>query len=506
MAINFENSKIRKMKNKTLTIIFIFLLLSKAFAQTAGILDPDFNGNGKLTFSLSTDDDFCKDIAIDANQKIIAGGTSYMNGIRCFAITRLNPDGSFDLSFSTDGKQKTIINNADASLSKILIQSDQKIIAAGSNDNGIVLVRYNTDGTLDNSFSFDGIVTTSTTSTFGSAALDANGNIFVALSNGILDTTIELYKYDPNGALDLSFGVAGKRKITISYDAQPGQLIIDNDGTMHVFGSYLQTSVRYIFYTRLLSDGNYDTNVLGTSKYKTVGFTQSSQFASAAKNPDNTFYVAAITNLKLGITKLGTNGAVIGQFGNSGRVETDLGYKSAKAGGIVVQPDGKFFIGGAAVSQNFEQSFWVARFWPSGVIDSSFGINGLTNVSLGTNINDVAYQGTCILQPDYRFLMSGSYEKNNKADFVITRLLTGITTSLISKNTDKSFKAFFGNNGNLNVVATENTLMKLLTLDGREIGSFYVYPGINTFTYPDIVYGVYLLTDNRHVLKLLRIP
>ncbi|MCS6820090.1 MAG: delta-60 repeat domain-containing protein, partial [Chitinophagales bacterium] len=237
-------------------------------SQSSGILDPDFNGNGKLSFSFSQQSDYCSDVTIDNNQKIIAAGSSNLSGKKCFAIARLNPDGSFDNSFSSDGKVQTVIANSDATLSKILIQPDNKILAAGSNSNGFVIARYLTNGDLDNSFSFDGIVTTAVSANFGAAALDKNGNIYLVGGKGANDSNIVIAKYKPDGSLDQNFGSAGVKTVVINTDPQPRFIQVDANGNMVIIGDYIKSSVKYIFYTRLTPTGNYDISVLGTNRHK----------------------------------------------------------------------------------------------------------------------------------------------------------------------------------------------------------------------------------------------
>src|SRR4051794_22316376 len=75
--------------------------------------------------------------AVQNDGKIIVAGTR---------IARYNTDGSLDKTFSEDGT----VQISD-SISSIIIQKDCKIVVAGS-----AIARYNTDGTPDITFSGDG--------------------------------------------------------------------------------------------------------------------------------------------------------------------------------------------------------------------------------------------------------------------------------------------------------------------------------------------------------------
>ena len=78
-----------------------------------------------------------------------------------FALTRYNPNGSLDTSFSGDGKLTTDFGGAEHAFA-IALQADGKIIVAGRSTAGddFALARYNPNGSLDTGFSGDGKLTT----------------------------------------------------------------------------------------------------------------------------------------------------------------------------------------------------------------------------------------------------------------------------------------------------------------------------------------------------------
>jgi uncharacterized delta-60 repeat protein len=70
-------------------------------------------------------------------------------------LARYNTDGTLDTTFSEDGIQTTSFGHWYAP--SIAIQSDGRIVFAGQSYNeeyetNFVLARYNTDGTLDSTF------------------------------------------------------------------------------------------------------------------------------------------------------------------------------------------------------------------------------------------------------------------------------------------------------------------------------------------------------------------
>jgi len=129
-----------------------------------GSLDTDFSGDGIVTLASGDGDDVGISVKVQSDGKIVVVGYTWNGTNDDFAILRFNSDGSLDSSFSDDGILTLDIGNADNSFSDVVIQPDGKIAALGytwgGSDEDFVVVRFNNDGTIDTSFSEDGIVIT----------------------------------------------------------------------------------------------------------------------------------------------------------------------------------------------------------------------------------------------------------------------------------------------------------------------------------------------------------
>ena len=165
-----------------------------------GTLDTSFSGDGIVTTDIGNLGDFATSIAIQSDGKIIVAGNSLTSGNYKFALVRYNTDGTLDTSFSGDGKVTTALGVSDDRFYSIGLQSDGKIVAAGSSydDTGSIfdfaLVRYNTDGTSDSSFSGDGKVITAISGLEDSATsvvLQSDGKIVAAGYSYNVDTSID---------------------------------------------------------------------------------------------------------------------------------------------------------------------------------------------------------------------------------------------------------------------------------------------------------------------------
>jgi uncharacterized delta-60 repeat protein len=156
---------------KTLTILSFLCLPCMLFAQAQGSLDATFGTNGKVVTAVSAFNDKSKDLLVQPDGKIIVGGevsvvfgdTSYIE------LVRYNANGSIDNSFGVNGKVFTGFANVNCSLKALALQSDGKIIAVGytldktiiaNTKTDFAIVRYNPNGSLDTSFDGDGRVTT----------------------------------------------------------------------------------------------------------------------------------------------------------------------------------------------------------------------------------------------------------------------------------------------------------------------------------------------------------
>jgi len=170
-----------------------------------GSLDSTFGTGGKVTTAFGTGDDGAKSVAIQSDGKIVAAGYSDNGANYDFALVRYNTDGSLDSTFGTGGKVTTAVGTGTDNAKSVAIQSDGKIVAAGYSYNGanfdFALVRYNTDGSLDSTFGTGGKVTTA----FGtsndeaySVAIQSDGKIVAAgSSNNGANYDFALVRYWP---------------------------------------------------------------------------------------------------------------------------------------------------------------------------------------------------------------------------------------------------------------------------------------------------------------------
>jgi uncharacterized delta-60 repeat protein len=163
-------------------------------------------------------------VKVQSNGKIVVAFSDFVGSDYDFALMRFNADGTRDTSFGGgDGHVSTPIGSGSDYVNDLAIQSDGKIVVVGESTTvsgpDFTLVRYNTDGTLDASFSGDGKVATSIGTQMDEAfgvVVQANGDIIVAGTSQVnLERFITLACYNSNGTLDTTFDGDGILKTAI---------------------------------------------------------------------------------------------------------------------------------------------------------------------------------------------------------------------------------------------------------------------------------------------------
>ena len=168
-------------------------------------------------------------------------------------------------------------------------QPDGKLIVATDANTGVEsweLIRYNANGSLDTSFGNQGIVTTAPTARMGDAVLypsagtPHDGKIVVA-GLGYGAGSAEIYRYNPDGSLDSTFGTGGD--IVTPFGVTVREVTLDANGRIVVVGSNPAGSANLL--ARFNVNGTPDTT-FGSGGVVTTTFGTSSQGLGVAVYPN----------------------------------------------------------------------------------------------------------------------------------------------------------------------------------------------------------------------------
>ncbi len=229
---------------------------------STGSLDLTFSGNG--LFSALTSgagyDSYAFDVEIQLNQKIlIAGSITSATGTK-IAILRLDATGNFDNSFDANGVVTAQINNISSGANRMCLQPDQKILVVGGSNNKQMVMRFNTNGSIDSTFDADGYVLIDYGSTSNNGydiALAPDGKIIPAgiMNPGGGNYDFALSRLNTDGSFDLSFSGDGKMTLSLStLDDWCYGVAVQSDGKIVATGHSVSANLEGSFKTvRIIS-------------------------------------------------------------------------------------------------------------------------------------------------------------------------------------------------------------------------------------------------------------
>jgi len=348
-----------------------------------GSLDSTFGTGGKVTTAIGNSYDSANSVAIQSDGKIVVGGQSNNGTNDDFALARYNPDGSLDNTFGTGGKVTTAIGSYNDWAYSVSIQADGKIAAAGASNNGsryvFAVVRYNDNGSLDTGFGTGGKVTTAIGSVgdlINSIAIQSDGKIVAAGSSLVgIDRLFALARYNTNGSLDSSFGTGGKVTTAVAIDNMAQSVRIQADGKIVAAGSAMDSSYFNFGVARYNSDGSLDSS-FGTGGKVTTQIGSANSFAnSMVLQLDGKILVAGYSTgtwKDFTIARYNNDGALDSAFGTGGKITTDFASDDDVAQSVLVRPDGKIIAAGYTYN-NTSYDFALARYTSSGVLDDLSG-------------------------------------------------------------------------------------------------------------------------------------
>ena len=325
---------------------------------------------------------------IDNSGTIVIAATGGSGTDWNIALARYNADGSLDTSFSGDGKLTTTFGSRNDYGNAIALQADGRIIVAGSSlstNSDFALLRYLADGTLDPSFgSGGGVITDIGAGSIdggNGVALQADGRILVAgsSSNGS-DEDVALARYNTDGSLDTSFSTDGKLTAAIGGgDDIAYAIAVQADGRIVVAGETFNGSDVDVFVMRFNADGTPDT-AFGNGGRATTGVGTGHDLARGVSlTADGRIVVAGSTwngnQYDTMLLRYNGDGSLDPNFGTGGKVITPVSPAGDTGNAVAVQANGRIVVAGQAYANSQPYSngdFSVIRYTGDGSLDTSF--------------------------------------------------------------------------------------------------------------------------------------
>jgi uncharacterized delta-60 repeat protein len=347
-----------------------------------------------------------------------------------FALARYLPDGTLDNSFGTNGLVVTDIQQNSDAAKAVAVQSDGKILVAGHAHNGsnydFAIARYLANGTLDNSFGANGKVIKNFGSTdFGLAmALLPDGKLLVAgRSYNGTNGDFALLKLNSNGSFDTNFGTAGALRADLFGEEESANAIaVQPDGKIVAVGDRYANNVSIFAAARFQPDGALDISFGNSGKVSHAIGTLSDVAYAVALQPDGKILAAGVSNTlaisDFALARYLPNGTLDNTFSDDGQLTTNIAVNGGDyAQAVAIQPDGKILVAGAAAGNNSIADFALARYLPDGTLDATFGSAGIGLADFMTS-KDVA---NAMLLHQGKILLAGYSDKNAQSSFAIAR-------------------------------------------------------------------------------------
>ncbi len=367
-----------------------------------GTLDPTFGDDGFVSTIFQPGTKCYEDakaVVVQSDGRIVAAGLTSCSWVAgddgpwAFALARYNVDGTPDPTFGDNGAVITNFGTParhSAEVTALALEPDGKIVAAGRADGGFALARYETDGTLDTTFSDNGRVKTDFTPQFdylndivvqpdGKIVAGGTGAVFMVDTDKLSPRTV-LARYNIDGTLDESFGRDGKvttwfRSGRCTGASESFGLALQPDGRIVEGGTAVCAAaydVRWAL-ARYLPNGRLDQTFGGDGRVVTIFRAKEGEadwmWGGVAIQTDGKIVAAGATgsaDIHFTLARYRTRGRLDTTFGNDGRVRTRFGKRPRCASGawtgLAIQPDGRIVAigGGGCLS-----SFVMARFRPS---------------------------------------------------------------------------------------------------------------------------------------------
>lgn len=264
---------------------------------------------------------------------------------------------------------------------------------------------------------------------------NTNRNLIIVMSCVCFLSIVSARVEAASGDLDPFFGIGGKVTTTTGYSEKGNAMALQTDGKIVVAG------VQDVFLGRGLvvrynADGSLDTTFgVGGFVYESAHSSHETIFNAVAIQSDGKIVAAGYFVESGGcardqswVVRYNANGTRDTTFGGDGEVEYPYLYVNgcpvdSYHYGVAVLNNGKIVVAGASKNASSNLDFAAARFNANGTLDTSFNLDGLATISIGTS-TDVA--NAVRIQPvTGKILLAGySYNSATSNNFALVKLDT----------------------------------------------------------------------------------
>jgi uncharacterized delta-60 repeat protein len=293
--------------------------------------------------------------AVQSNGDIVVAGTasSGIDQATEFALARFLPTGQRDTTFGQGGLVTTVPKGVFPSVSALLVQPNGQILVAGSAGSGLrtvpsptILVRYNSNGSLDATFGVGGIVEEPTPVLAPTALAQLAGGSYLAVSGATSE------EFSSTGVLQ---SIVTPETIVASNPSSPSSeaIVFQPNGDVveaAIVGDGFQRTAGELF---RFSETAVLDSTFSSTKF-TFGGQRQNQPAAIALQSNGQIVVGGSN----GLARFDSNGTLDPAFGTLGSLATTFGVS-----GVLIQTDGKIVVvGGHENAQTGVTTLSISRY------------------------------------------------------------------------------------------------------------------------------------------------
>lgn len=278
---------------------------------TDGVASADFDGGSLGGGLISTDFDFGHGLALDGDKIVAVGAARGQNlGGYDFALMRLLPNGQRDPSFGTNGLVlRTLNSTLGVQLNNVVVLPGGKYLACGGFNGNHALERYNTDGSIDGTY-------TAALMDFGSDREHCGTLLMQGTKPLVGGRSFALVRYTEAGAVDATFGTNG----LYTTDGTLGEALLRADGKIWMIGSVTKlvngNDKSYLKQVLLSADGVPEAS-FGTNGVLEVEYSVSHVRGVAFHGSKAIAYIPSAPSR---LIRLNTDGSIDSAFGTGGSI------------------------------------------------------------------------------------------------------------------------------------------------------------------------------------------
>jgi uncharacterized delta-60 repeat protein len=358
----------------------LFGLTARGAVAAPGSLDKSFGTNGiatpKLKIQLQTVGG-----ALQSDGRIVIAGEN--GSLNDFIVVRLTSHGKLDPTFGKGGVARVDLGGQEIPAGIAVQPGDDKILVVGSSGNYAAIVRLTAKGQIDTTFNGTGFHILDAGigfSAFHSVLAQTDGRI-VTVGAVIGSASFLVTRFNEDGTLDASFSGDGIATVPFSGTTEASSVALQSDDSYVVAG--FAGGLSQIGIVRLTPGGDLDSSFGGTGKVVVGGFF-GNFINGLAVRPGDKPILAGLASQHFGLFALNNDGSTDTSFDGDGREITPLTNGGDAAASVAVQDDGKLLLAGDADALGAPFAIGLARYATDGSLDATFGKSGIVVTRLKT--------------------------------------------------------------------------------------------------------------------------